>query len=215
MTEEEIAKEDTTAEITPAVLDETEALLRKEEEELIEELKLTQQKHKDVILSYENVVENIKSLCKLENKREENNVNNVSTSNYLNLNESKFDQSNLHNQVSEEELYRYYAEFLENTKRAFDDNFLNKTEEEFIARMREKGYTAHQPNKSGERSSKTKNSSNMDKEYSSKAKDSTPNYKEDGDFNYRDDDLKKEDEVFKMERDQMIKEFKEAVIIYK
>ena len=74
--------------------------------------------------------------------------------------------------------------------------------------MKEKGYTLHNQNKSAERSSKNKNSNNGDKENSSKV---NPNYNEDNDFNFKDDDLKKEDEVFKIERDQMIKEFKEAV----
>lgn len=189
-------------------MDETEASMLKEEEELMEELKITQQKHKDVVLSYENVVENIKSLCKIDIKRDENNPNNMSISNYLNINESKFDQSQFQGNISEDELLRSYSEYLENSKRSIDEYFLNKTEDEFIQMMKEKGYTLYNQNKSGDRSSKNKNSNNGDKDNSSKV---NPNYNEDNDFNFKDDDLKREDEVFKIERDQMIKEFKEAV----
>lgn len=189
-------------------MDETEASLLNEEDELIEELKVIQQKHKDVVLSYENVVENIKALCKIDSKRDENNQNNLSISNYLNINESKFDQSQFQGNISEDELYRHYSEYLENSKKSIEEYFLNKTEDEFIEMMKEKGYTLHNQNKSAERSSKNKNSNNGDKENSSKV---NPNYNEDNDFNFKDDDLKKEDEVFKIERDQMIKEFKEAV----
>jgi hypothetical protein len=181
----------------------------------MEELKLTQEKHKNVALSYENVVENIKSLCRLDNKRDETNINNNSIANYLNLNESKIDpvsnQSHAYFQISEEELFKAYSEFLENTTRTFEHNFLNKTEDEFVQMMRDKGYISQEPAKPGERSTKRKNSSEIDRDQPSKLRDLISNYNQDDYYSLRDDDLKREDDAFKIERDQMIKEFKEAV----
>ena len=200
----------------PPVLDENEAQLLQEEEELMEELKLAQEKHKNVTLSYENIQENIKGLCKLD-KREDNALN-ISNSGYLNLNESKIEpvsnQSYVNSPISEEELYKHYSDFLENTYKAFEENFLSKTEEEFIEIMKEKGYTAIQPTmKTGERGPIRKRSTLLlDKDLRSKEVD-TYLYRdnEDSDIGIRDDDLKKEDDAFKLERDLMIKEFKEAV----
>ena len=84
----------------------------------------------------------------------------MSISNYLNINESKFDQSQFQGNISEDELYRHFSEYLENSKKSIDEYFLNKTEDEFIEMMKEKGYTLHNQNKSAERSSKNKNSNN-------------------------------------------------------
>ncbi len=204
----------------PSVLDENEAQLLQEEEELIEELKLTQEKHKNVTLSYENIMENIKSLCKLDTKQDLSNINNnVSNSAYLNLNESKvdpaFEQSLISNQYSEEDLYKYYADFLLNIQKAFEENFLNKTEEEFIEMMKEKGYTMQQltrTSKNGERPSIIRRPTGVDKDGLQRAKETVIHRdSEDSEYGYRDEDLKKEDDAFKLERDLMIKEFKEAV----
>ena len=168
-------------------------------------------------------MENIKSLCKLDTKQDLSNINNnVSNSAYLNLNESKvdpaFEQSLISNQYSEEDLYKYYADFLSNIQKAFEENFLNKTEEEFIEMMKEKGYTVQQhrkTSKNGDRPSIIKRPTGVDKDGFQRSKENF-NYRESEnyEYGYRDEDLKKEDDAFKIERDLMIREFKEAVLNY-
>lgn len=181
----------------------------------MEELKVIQEKHKNVSISYDNVIENMKSICKLDTKRDETLINNHSISNYLNLNESKIDPVSNHsfiqNTITEEDVYKAYSEFLEATKKAFDENFLHKSEDDFIQLMRQKGYSSVQPTNSGERSNKRKNSSALDKDKFSKGKSAKTKNNYDDEYSIKDNDLIREDEVFKIERDHMIKEFKEAV----
>jgi hypothetical protein len=117
-------------------MEEEEKELVRQEQELLEELKVWQEKHKDVKLVYEKVVDNIKSLLVNEKKVEEN-IFNQSISD-KNLNESKVLDS--FSMAPEEETLKMYADVLENLKKRVDNLILNQSHEQFKDIMREKGY---------------------------------------------------------------------------
>jgi len=116
-----------------------ETKLFNQEKELIDELKCMQEKHQYVRMIYEKVIDNIKSLCKIE--LHENLTN--QSQNHENFHASivKNDASLL--TPSEDDIYHSYTDFLEKTKKKIDDLFLIHTKEEFIEMMRMKGLESY------------------------------------------------------------------------
>jgi hypothetical protein len=181
---------------TELLIEEDETKLLKEEKSLTEELKLMQDKHRNVKMVYEKVVENIKNLCKLDRKEET-----------FMFNESKIDTSQM---VSpDEDLVKNFHEYIESTKKTFDSLILNNSRENFVKLMAEKGIEPVQIERV-----KTKNISNKSKPIPTDknlSKDLTNKKNLIEEYDYSDDELKREDEEIKHDKEQLMKQFKEQV----
>ena len=213
------------------IIEEQDAKLIMEEKQLMEELKNLQDKHRQVRLVYEKVMDNVKLLTKYDSKKED--TINITQSPIVNLNESKvIDSSNFQNQSSvhllpnqllEDELSKNYCEFLETTKKTLDSLFLNHSREEFLKMMKEKGfepvYESRQSKQTAPPKRKQSNASTInlsligiDRQLSKDLKPK-PISKENEEYEYADEELRKEDEEIKMEKDEIMKQYKAIVLI--
>ena len=189
-------------------IEENEIQLLKEEQSLLEELKALQDKHRHVKMVFENVSDNIKSLCKIEKEKKDDTVNMTQS---LNLNESKIDSSNI--QLNpDEELSRFYLEFLELTRKTVDSLIVGNSKEDFINIMSEKGIEPVQNEKTKVKvtnAPKNKASAVNEKVLT---KDLAKQKYFDEEYDYSDPDIEKEDQEIKKENDDLILKFKQQVI---
>ena len=188
----------------------------------MEELKNLQDKHKNVRLVYEKVLDNIKLICKVDSKKDDNTHNLSISSNILNTNEMDNSNININQPIGEDELVKLYSEFLENTKTTIDTLFLKHTKEEFMKLMKSKGIDLpvinpkskknnnHQSNKrqisnSGVNSEKN----NLSKDLMTKPVITQANEE----YAYSDEELRKEDDEIRTEKDEIMKQYKAIVNI--
>jgi hypothetical protein len=178
------------------LIEEDQTKLLKEEKSLIEELKLLQDKHRNVKMVYEKVIENIKNLCKMDKKEET-----------IIFNESKIDTTQIAS--PDEDLGKNFYDYLENTKKTFDSLIANNSKENFVKLMSEKGIEPVQTERV-----KTKAVSNKGKPIPTEknlSKDLTSKKNLLEEYDYSDDELKREDDEIKIDKDQLMKQFKEQV----
>ena len=201
------------------ILEEGDANLVNEETLLMEELKNLQDKHKNVRLVYEKVLDNINKICRVDSKKDE--THNLSISSHL-LNTNEMDSSNIINnqpgQIGEDDLVKLYSEFLENTKSSIDTLFLKHTKEEFMKLMRSKGHdlpVIHSKSKKSQNNQSNKRQvsnivvldKNLAKDLVSKPIISQANEE----YAYSDEELKKEDDEIRTEKDEIMKQYKAIV----
>ena len=178
------------------LIEEDQTELLKEEKSMIEELKLLQDKHRNVKMVYEKVIENIKNLCKMDKKEET-----------IIFNESKIDTTQIAS--PDEDLVKNFYDYLENTKKTFDSLIANNSKENFVKLMAEKGIEPVQTERV-----KTKTVSNKGKQIPTEknlSKDLTSKKNLLEEYDYSDDELKREDDEIKIDKDQLMKQFKEQV----
>jgi hypothetical protein len=132
-------------------LEEEEKMLIQEEQEKMDELRQWQEKHTEVKLVHEKVIDNIKNILKLEKKGDDTLNHSMSGG----VNDSKvLDNSTT---GTEEDALRMYNELLEALKKRVDGLILNQTHDQFKEIMREKGYEPavnkprHRANKSDDK----------------------------------------------------------------
>lgn len=208
-------------------MEESDTQLIATEKKLQEELKILQEKHKNVKLVYEKVTDNIKVLCKIDARKEESTIN-LSQS-IPNIEESKADMTNLNNMnssqfgnIQEEEILKYYVEFIENTKTTIDELFLKHSREVFMKLMKEKGIepstTIAKPkllekektvNKRVPSTSSNATDKNLQKDFS--ARNILLANEE---YDYNDEELLREDDEIKLEKDEIMKQYKAIVIFF-
>lgn len=210
----QIDKDKNTLTTTITNSEEDETKLIQEEQLLMEELKQMQEKHKNVKLVYEKVIGNIKSLCKIDQTKDI--TINLTQSQILNLNDSKLDtntnQTVHQTLLTEDDIYKSYCEFLHSSKNTIDMLFLNHTKEEFLSIMKEKGLELNQ-NQRKVKSKKilTGNRTNSPDKLSVKEFINKP-FNANEEYEYSDEELKKEDILIKEEKDEIVKHFKAIVI---
>ena len=209
-------------------MEESDTQLIATEKKLQEELKLLQEKHKNVKLVYEKVVDNIKVLCKIDSKRDESTIN-LSQS-IPNIEESKADIANFNNNVNssqfgniqEEEILKYYVEFIENTKTTIDNLFLKHSREVFMKLMKEK---VIEPTNVITKPKVTEKDKNVNKRVPSTSSVATEkNFQRDSrsknlfmgneEYEYNDEELLREDDEIKQEKDEIMKQYKAIVNFY-
>ena len=221
---------DTTAASSNMIIEEQDVKLMTEEKQLIEELKQLQDKHRNVRLVYEKVMDNLKIICRYDSKKED--TINITQSHIVNLNESKvIDSSNFQNQSSfhippaqlqEEDVLKSYSDFLDTTKKTIDTLFLNHSREEFLLMMRGKGIgPTLDPNnrarptiptsKRKQSSAHNVNLSKMSEKQLSKDLTPKPTSSGNDEYGYSDEELRKEDDEIKQEKDEIMKQFKAVV----
>jgi hypothetical protein len=209
-------------------MEESDTQLIATEKKLQEELKLLQEKHKNVKLVYEKVVDNIKVLCKIDSKKDESTIN-LSQS-IPNIEESKADMSNFNNNVNssqfgniqEEEILKYYVEFIENTKTTIDSLFLKHSREVFMKLMKEKGIeptnVITKPkviekektvNKRVPSTSSNATEKNLQRDLTQKSI-----FMGNEEYEYNDEELLREDDEIKQEKDEIMKQYKAIVNFY-
>lgn len=209
----QIQKDKNTLTTTITTTEDEETKLIQEEQLLMEELKQVQEKHKNVKLVYEKVMDNIKSLCKIDQTKD--NTINLTQSQIINLNDSKLDthtnQTAHQTQLTEDDIYKSYCEFLDSSKNTIDLLFLKHTKEEFLAVMKEKGLELNQNQKKGKvKKTSTGNRTNSPDKLSVKEFINKPiNANEE--YEYSDEELRKEDGLIKDENDEIVKHFKAIV----
>lgn len=203
-------------------MEEEELKLITEEKQLQEELHSIQEKHKDVMLVYEKVVENIKHLSKSDSnsKKQEEIINhsiNMNNSSEGTVNEFETSQTALKiSGPSEEDLAKNFFDYLGNTKAIIQRLYMNVGKKEFEKMLRDRG------NKSEETASKPlsqreKNKERQSKKHASEGKSSAntasqtliTNYE----YDYSDEELKEDDKRVKEEYATMAHEFKKILII--
>jgi len=203
-------------------MEEEELKLITEENQLQEELHSIQEKHKDVMLVYEKVVENIKHLSKADSKskKQEEIINNT-----INMNNSsdgtvnEFETSQLASKISgpsEEELAKNFFDYLGKTKAIIQRLYMNVGKKEFENMLRDRG------NKSEETARKPLSQREKNKEYHSKkhasegkssANTASQTLITNYEYDYSDEELKEDDKRVKDEYATMAHQFKKIVII--
>ena len=204
-----IKKNETTPDAPSAntmLMEENEKKLMKEEEDLIEELKQIQDKHQNVTLIYDKVFDNLKTISKLKEKNTDDSIM------HINLTESRLldrSISTLQNQslISEDDLLNKYFESLVNVKNTIDNMFLNNSKEEFLNSMKDRGYETV-TNKVTVFKSPKKSPKISHKDFFSKPENTNIEYE------YYDEDLKKEESEINKEKDEIVSKFKHIVIYY-
>jgi hypothetical protein len=191
----------------------------------MEELKAIQEKHKNVRLVYEKVIDNLKVVCKLDSKKDD--TINITQSQIINLNESKIiDSSNMNNQSSfnllqgqplEEEISKGYFEFLENTKKTVENLLTVQNKEQFLKMMKEKGIepaVIQRSNTKGGSMVKRNTMASISSQDRLSAKEflSKPAVLANEEYDYSDEEIRREDAEIKEEKDKIIEAYKSKVI---
>lgn len=202
-------------------MEEEELKLIAEEKQLQKELHKIQYKHKDVTLVYEKVVENIKSICKMDSTKKQEEIINHS----INMNNSSEGTINELETLqtapkisgpSEEDLAKNFFEYLENTKGIIERLYTNVGKKEFENMLRERGDNTQQT-LTKPLSQREKNKERHTKKHASEGKSSAntasqtliTNYE----YDYEDEELKEDDKRVKEEYAAMAHEFKKIVNI--
>jgi len=211
-------------------LEEDEEALLEEESLLSQELKLIQEKHKDVRLVYEKVTENIKSMCKLDLKNENishnNSININNSTDIFNINNSSnYDLENSINKYNnqsayDDELVRNFSDYLEQTRKNIESSFLSCGKEQFIKMMNERGEkvdnTVALPKgkNTKNRIMNKKNEKNVGKKNSmGETLQQSTNYVTGyNEYDYSDEEIKEDDKKVKEEYDQIVNNYKKRVI---
>lgn len=204
-------------------IEEQDAILLQQEISLDEELKEVQEKHQNVRLVYEKVLDNIKVLCRVEKNIQKDNENAVTLNQSYNLNEStnqnqiNVNQSNLSNIInSEEEVLKMYYEFLEQTNKIIDSLYQNYSNDDFVNLMKEKGQIITESlNKKKQKTVTKRSTATLSDRLNTPGKHSKeetlPTLSNNNEYAYSDDELKEEDMMIKQEKDEMIRQFKHIV----
>lgn len=195
-----------------------ESKLIEEEKALQKELKTIQEKHKDVKLVYEKVIENIKSICKLENKKPEEVINhsiNMNNSSDGTVNEFETSQTGQKiNGPSEEEMSKSFFEYLENTKIIIERLYNNVGKKEFENMLKERGDRVetiqNQPQGNREKIKASHSKKNVN-ESKSGANTASQTLHTNYEYDYSDEELKEDDKKIKEEYASMAHEFKKIV----
>ena len=203
-------------------MEEEEIKLIEEEKILEDELKLIQDKHKDVKLVYEKIVENIKTISKSEKKNEEiiNTTNNINTENNILENEDSF-YINKTQGPTEDQLFKVYSEYLDNTKYVVEKNFLSIDKEKFENNLREKeDRLENLPNQLGIPSEKVKGLNTKKILHDNKflpdpSRNRLNTNNTNFEYDYSDEELKEDDRKIKEEYNQIAAEYKKTVIFLK
>ncbi len=200
-------------------MEEEELKLIEEENKLQEELFSIQDKHKDVKLVYEKVVENIKLICKLDNnsKKPEEVINhslNLNNSSEGTLNDIEEISPTKPNGPSEEDLAKSFFEFLENTKAFVERLYNNVGKKEFENMLRERGdrvESAHKQPQTNREKIKERHSKKQASEAKSAANTASQTLITNYEYDYSDEELKEDDKKVKDEYSAMALEFKKLV----
>lgn len=222
-----VAETDTTLNSTQEtlVIEEEEKKMLKEEMELTVMLQKYQEKHKNVKLVYEKVIENIKAMTKFEKKNEKiqgdnnetiNLTQTVTTSNMLDS--QLIDNSNsmnfFSNQINEEELLKSYYDFLETTKKTMEMLFLCHSKKEFLNLMKEKGYEVQSQNfraNAKRESISSMKAASFTKRTVKEIQNLEPTNRTDAEYDYEDEEIRMDEEKIKKVTAEMIKSYKENV----
>jgi hypothetical protein len=171
-------------------MEEDDRKLIEEEKELTHELKLLQEKHNNVKLIYENIIDNVRNFEKID-KREDTALN-ISTIE----NKSHIDLSN----IVDDDIIKQYNDILSNMKNKVETLFMTQSHEQFKEIMRSKGYEpASEISKSKNRL--LKNDDKDDKLYNDLKKDKS-------EYERNDEILKEEDNKIYKARTNLIEEYK-------
>jgi hypothetical protein len=164
-------------------MEEDDKILVDEERDLTHSLKILQEKHNDVKLIYENIIDNIRNLT---DKKEDN----------LSISASHVDLSN----IIEDDIIRQYNEFLLTMKNKVETLFMTQTHEQFKDIMRTKGY------ESNTNRLKSKNRSSFIQERDERLYKDLK--KEKSEYEKNDEFLKEEDANISKARASLIDEYK-------
>jgi hypothetical protein len=202
-------------------MEEEELHMIEEEHKLQEELFIIQNKHKDVKLVYEKVVENIKHICKMEiTKKQEEIVNHsehINNTTEGTVNDSYISQTAAvkTSGPSEEDLAKSFFEHLETTKAMVEHLHVNVGKKEFNNMLKERGEKSEStPNK--QQNKREKNKDRQSKKHIGEGK-SNPNSTASQslitnyEYAYSDEDIKEDDKRVKEEYGVMAHEFKKIV----
>jgi len=202
-------------------MEEEEYILIAEEKELQNELYCIQEKHKDVKLVYEKVVENVKHICKLDNKKPEEVINhslNMNNSYEGSLNDIEDTPQKVLKGTggpSEEELAKSFFEYLENTKAILERLYVNVGKKEFENILKERGdrlETAHNQPQINRDKIKERQSKKQPSEFKSAANTASQTLHTNYEYDYSDEELKEDDKRVKEEYSSMAHDFKKLVI---
>lgn len=182
------------------------------------ELCSIQDKHKDVKLVYEKVIENIKLICKLDNKKQEEMANhsvNLNNTSEGNVNEFEISQTNMKpSGPCEEDLARQYFDYLENTKAVIEKLYLTVGKKEFESMLKDRGeridniQNQMQGNREKNKNTHSKKNVNENKSPVSTVLNTLQtNYE----YDYTDEDLKEDDKKIREEYNAMAQDFKKIV----
>lgn len=200
-------------------MEEDELRLIAEEKALQKELRSIQDKHKDVKLVYEKVVENIKLICKIEAKKPEEVINyslNMNNSSEGTLNDIEETTQTKPSGPSEEELAKSFFEYLENAKAILERLYMNMGKKEFENMLKERGdrvETAHNQPQSNREKIKERHSKKQASESKSAAHTASQTLQTNYEYDYSDEELKEDDKKVKEEYAAMALEFKKLVRI--
>ena len=198
-------------------MEEEELKLAEEEKELEDDLRANQDKHKNVRLVYEKVLENIKGICKLENKKiEEVQNNSINMNNSSMENSHELDVSQTVIKVvgpSEEDISKHFMEYLENTKTIIERLYLTVGKKEFENMLKERGEKVDTIPNTNLNKEKLKQSVSKKNIHDTKSPSHTTNntIQTNYEYNYSDDELKEDDKKIKDEYVSMALEFKKIV----
>jgi hypothetical protein len=171
-------------------MEEDDRQLIEEEKDLTHNLKTLQEKHKDIKLIYENIIDNIRSLGK-NDMREEATLNNSTIDN-----KSHVDLSN----IVEDDIIRQYNDILANMKNKVETLFMTQTHDEFKEIMRIKGYEPN-TNRIKNKGRSAINEDRDDRLYNELKKEKS-------EYERNDDLLKDEDAKIYKARSNLIEEYK-------
>lgn len=180
-------------------------------------------------LVYEKVTENIKSMCRLDQKNESasnNNSINIHNSSdlYHNNNTSNYDLENSMNKYNnqsayDDELVRNFAEHLEQTLKNIESSFLSCGKDQFIKMMKERGENVDNTESALPKSKSIKNRNgikknekNINKKNAAEATLQSTNYVTGfNEYDYSDEEIKEDDKKVKEEYDQIVNNYKKKV----
>lgn len=204
-----------------------------EENSLLAELKVIQEKHKDVRLIYEKVTENIKNICKIENKKQDDTTNNsININNSAEINNINYDTENslMNNYyrnigTGDDELVRSFKEYLDYTRKNVEMTFSNVGREEFIRMMKERGdkqetINASLPKNKREKAKIAPNKKNATDKHSNIKESNTTNQATNNnlyvngynEYEYFDEDNVEDDKKIKEEYDAIINNYRKKVL---
>ncbi len=202
-------------------MEEEEFELIEEEKELQSELTLIQNKHKDVKLVYDKVIENLKLICKMDinNKKHDEVINHS-----INMNTSEGTVNDLDtslNQVkfngpvgpTDEELGKTFFDHLESTKVILERLYVNVGKKEFENMLKNRGENEVVQNEQKNHREKIKGSNSKNKSIEVKLSANTASHTlhTNYEYDYSDEELKEDDKKIKEEYQIMLQEYRKLV----
>lgn len=196
-------------------MEEEEMKLLEEEKILDDELNECKDKHKQVKLVYEKVVDSIKGICKLElNKKKIEEVQNSSINNSSNEHSRDLDVSqNVFKVVgpSEDEISKHFIDYLETTRGIIERLFLTIGKKEFQNMLKERKNKSENLNPGNPKAVAKASSKKNVVEAKTNTTNQNNNIQTNYEYNYSDEELKEDDKRVKDEYNSMANEFKKIV----